>query len=357
MKSTRLLGLVVATALAATALIGAGSASATTLCKVKAISECPAASIYPVGTVLEAHSTNVTIEIKNVKSITCGSSNLSMETESKNGEKVGVPLVGQITKLELGGCANSICYGPNGSLKNLPYKTELEATKNGNGDVAVSSSGKGTPIIELVCFSFPEEETCRYGASPHLTLEANVGNLHLGGVEFKKEAGSGSRCPSAVTVKADFGLKNIPFNAFTATSTIGAGTFQTTCESSLQGNGLSGGMITSVSFSKCGGSCTTAKALNLSYGTSFAATAEGNGTLSVSGPPRIEMNSCALFGFNVTCQYDANNLVLDVGGGGTTLVASKEELTRSGASAFCVKSPTWSAEYSFSTEGPFVIAK
>lgn len=97
MKNLKILGLAVLAAAALAAFLGAGSASATVLCKTAA-NPCPEGERWGTGTVLDATSTHMTFYEAN----TCVASTLSAKTTSNGGSGVVVPLA--IEKLSFSTC-------------------------------------------------------------------------------------------------------------------------------------------------------------------------------------------------------------------------------------------------------------
>jgi hypothetical protein len=129
MKYVKMLGLAAVAAVAAMAFVGAGSASATTLCKVNT-SPCPEASRYPVPSTVLALSTEAVLT--GSLSVTCHS-HVAVLSEKNDG--VGAPLLGKFTALTWtsckGGCssATTTLLPLSASLQNLTLtagKTEVE---------------------------------------------------------------------------------------------------------------------------------------------------------------------------------------------------------------------------------------
>jgi len=89
-------------------------------------------------------------------------------------------------------------------------------------------------------------------------------------------------------------------------------------------SGSMAGTISSLTFSGCSGTaCTTAKALNTPYSTSYSASGVESGTLNVSGF-KWEISGCP---GGIKCKYTSSwgSLALDVEG--SKVVASKEPVT------------------------------
>jgi hypothetical protein len=106
MKHAKMLGLAVLAALALTALLGTGSASALVLCKENAI-PCPEGQDYPAGTVIHATLETGTTSVfrdtsKNVLG-TCTSSTIEGPTANTGTKEVAVE--GKITSFTFGNCS------------------------------------------------------------------------------------------------------------------------------------------------------------------------------------------------------------------------------------------------------------
>jgi len=191
MKYVKMLGLAAIAAIAAMAFIGAGSASATTLCKVNT-SPCPEASRYPVHSTVLALSTEAVLS--GSLSVTCHS-HVTVLSESNDG--VGAPLLGKITALTWtsckGGCSSATTtLLPSGSLQGTTLtagKTEVEL--------------KG-------CLGFA---TCKATATePKLTFNGGT----IGGTASAKATNvpvtlSGFGCGSAGTWNAGGGSGGTPY--------------------------------------------------------------------------------------------------------------------------------------------------
>jgi hypothetical protein len=112
-------GIAMVAAIAAMAIIGAGTASAT-LCKKKE-SPCAAANKYPVPTTIKAHATGATLS--GTVTVTCDS-DVTLVHEGESGGK----LFGKVTSLTW-----SNCKGCNPVTTTLLPKFEDVATGGGNG--------------------------------------------------------------------------------------------------------------------------------------------------------------------------------------------------------------------------------
>ncbi len=135
MKNLKILGLAVLAVTALTAFFGAGSASATVLCKT-AVNPCPEGEKWGTGTLLEATSEHVTFYEAN----TCVASTLSAKTTSNGGSGVPVPLA--IEGLSFSTCTNNTIVTTLGEL-------QIEWI-NGTHDGIIKDRGtKGTVAMAL----------------------------------------------------------------------------------------------------------------------------------------------------------------------------------------------------------------
>ncbi len=127
MKYVKMLGLAAVAAIAAMAFVGAGTASATTLCKVNT-NPCPEGSRYPVESTVKATSTEA--KLTGSLTVTC-ESNVTVLSETNDGASAA--LLGKITALtwtKCSGCSPvTTTLLPSGSLLGSTLtagKTEVE---------------------------------------------------------------------------------------------------------------------------------------------------------------------------------------------------------------------------------------
>jgi hypothetical protein len=157
MKYVKMLGLAVIAASALMAFVGAGSASATTLCtngvNASGLCETGATTRYPVGTKFLAESTHATLTVTGgaTNEVTCKNSSTEVEQTSL-GNDTGGAVTGKITDLTftncvtVGGISGLACTVTTGS----GYTGEMKATDNkGNGTLTVTS----TTSTKVVCGS------------------------------------------------------------------------------------------------------------------------------------------------------------------------------------------------------------
>jgi hypothetical protein len=153
MKYLKMLGLAAIAALALTAVLGAGSASAATfLCKTKA-NPCP--EHYPIGTVISASLETGTHAVltTNLGKITCKKSTVTGKTTTTEGH-------GEITGLTFSECTDPFNNPCTVKAVNLPYTADIATATagvvNGNGTMTVTpkAGGTGNPGATVECGSF-----------------------------------------------------------------------------------------------------------------------------------------------------------------------------------------------------------
>jgi len=168
-----MLGLVAVAAMALTAMLGVGSASATTkLCKT---TTNPCTEPYGTGTVIEASSTKALLT-NSISNISCtGSAIKGKTTSAGGGAGTETTVLGTIELLNFTGCSTASgtkCNDP--TVLNLPYFAELHTTTEGkvndNGLMTVTSSGKGNPGATVVC-----------GFLINCTFTTSQANIHISG--------------------------------------------------------------------------------------------------------------------------------------------------------------------------------
>jgi hypothetical protein len=139
-------GLAAIAAVTAMAIIGAGSASATVLCKENA---SPCKSVYGAGEIIEGTALNakLTSDLANVK---CAHSETTSEIENPGG--AGKAVTGKILSLNFTGCETeqAVPVKCTVSVNNIPYHTEVTGS-GGNGTLKVKSGGSGNPGATVVC--------------------------------------------------------------------------------------------------------------------------------------------------------------------------------------------------------------
>ena len=153
MKIARTIGLAALAAMALMASVGVGSAAAveTTLCKTSAESPfCASKDRYATGTVVQATSTNATIDGGSFLGIiNCSESTL----EGTTGAAAGEPLAISVSAWTVGGCTNTT-QGKSCTVKpneGAPFAGSLAWTGSSNGGLTISNAGSGEPGWRLTC--------------------------------------------------------------------------------------------------------------------------------------------------------------------------------------------------------------
>jgi len=195
-------GLAATAAIAAMALLGAGSASATVLCKENK-SSC--GSAYPVPTNISASLVAGTTA-KLVSSL--GTVECTVSTSSGQTTTAGTPLLGLIETLTFSSCklGKTACTV---TTENLPYAASISASGSGNGSMTVSSDGSGEPRAFVKCGSAIE---CIFGQTA-ATLTAVGGNpavLKAEAIELKIKKNEGFICPSVAKWTAEYAVSPAP---------------------------------------------------------------------------------------------------------------------------------------------------
>ncbi|MGN6276246.1 MAG: hypothetical protein ACTHNP_10010 [Solirubrobacterales bacterium] len=159
MKYAKLIGLAAIAAMALMAFAGAGTASATRLCKA-AEKTCSSANTYPKGTEIVASLEKETTAIlRNTESSivdTCTGSETKGKTENESGTSVSGP----ISSLTFTGCSNPTSVLKNGSLS----VTNISGTNNGTVTAKESE-------VTISVFG----TTCTFGAGGGTTLGTLTG--------------------------------------------------------------------------------------------------------------------------------------------------------------------------------------
>jgi hypothetical protein len=189
----RTIGLAAIAALALTAWLGAGSATAaeTTLCKSAAdVPLCSAANRYAAGTTFQA-TTEEAIISTSLVSVECKSS-----MEGKTNTQSGNPLGITITSWSLDSCTTvggTDCVVENNNAK-APYAGSVTWTSSDDGDLSVKSAGSGAPSWLLECGAFMH---CTFSSQPTLSMNGgNPGEIVASSEPMSTEGGF--FCPSKV---------------------------------------------------------------------------------------------------------------------------------------------------------------
>jgi hypothetical protein len=170
---------------AMTAVLAAGSASATVLCKT-AFSPCTGGT-YPSSTTIAGTERIAGFAIvTNLGTIKCFNSELSGKTTSAGG--AGVSVQGTVQAFRFVTCE----LGPQSctlSAVHLPYSAEISWTAGSNGNLKLKSSGAGNPGITAKCgilinceFTTASAELGLTGGSPATAENAFLPLSQSGGI-------------------------------------------------------------------------------------------------------------------------------------------------------------------------------
>lgn len=194
MTHLKMLGLCLLGALALTALIGPGTASATKLCSVNT-APCPAGNTYGKGTAIKAQLVPGTKSVVSSGFVTveCTESTMSGKTTSAGGGS-GVAVLGQISSVTWKNCKTTSGSSCTASALNTPWGVEV----NGSG-------GSGTMSVSGAAGKFSCAVTCEYEAKT-ASVSANGGNpatIKAAGVGFSRIGGS-FLCSSSASWSAEY---------------------------------------------------------------------------------------------------------------------------------------------------------
>ncbi len=204
MKYAKLVGLVAVAAMVIAALSGAGSASATVLCKVN-VKPCPTPNEdYPAGTEIHASiAAGGGLAIRDTESnvlITCSESTFKAKTTTTGGIP-GVPVEAKIETLTFNGIGGTECTSPIKVLKTGGFDIEYIPGTNTRGTLTLKETQ-----VTAVLGGFL---SCTYGAAGVVDAGTVTGTsigtpatIDFSGV-FPKEAG-GFLCPGDVLVETTY---------------------------------------------------------------------------------------------------------------------------------------------------------
>jgi hypothetical protein len=212
MRSSKMLGLAVMAALALTAFVGAGTASATRLCSVAGTGTptvcSPATNVKPSGTVISAAKktgTNVVLTTSGGAvnpTLTCTASTVSLTTTSAGGG-AGVNVTGNLTTLTFTGCTSTSPSGCSSSatVSGLPTAGFAAWTSGNNGDLTANA-----PTVRFTCPIFGFPVNCSFGGTGSVTGQVTGGTPAE--VKFTNQAiaatGGGFGCPASAVWNATY---------------------------------------------------------------------------------------------------------------------------------------------------------
>jgi hypothetical protein len=163
MKYLKILGLAAVAAMAFTAFVGAGTASAANVFCTTLSNPCPSTNEY-TGPITSSLRTGTSAVLTNgVDTVTCTSS--SMNGEITTATNASGNSTGKITSVTFSGCTDQNKETCTATAEHVPWHAELVATEtagkvNGNGVLTVSNGGTGGPQAKVVCGSFL---SCTFG--------------------------------------------------------------------------------------------------------------------------------------------------------------------------------------------------
>jgi hypothetical protein len=193
----KMLGLAGIAAIAAMAFLGAGTASATTLCKTSAgAGKC--GSVYGVGTKISASSTEATL-VTSLGTVVCKKSTVSGKTTSAGG--AGLPVNGSVEALTFSECklGSTSCTV---SAVHLNYTASVAWTSGDNGTFTVGKGTGGAPGAHVVCGAFID---CTFtGEGIQLDVDGGSPALVLAKAEPLARESGGFLCPSSSTWTATY---------------------------------------------------------------------------------------------------------------------------------------------------------
>jgi hypothetical protein len=209
-KYVKILGLAAIAAMALTALLGAGSASATVLCKQTpsgSPAACPTAQTYNAGQVVLGEATDPVLT-NGLEDVTCSRSNT--EAEIKQTGSATTTVVGTVKALTFSECETVNTHTPcNVSVENLPYLAEVHwSSGTHDGTFTGKSDGNGNPGAKVTCLGVI---VCKF-STPEAVLAVNGGNpasLVANEVELGPNGGFlGALCPEEAFWDATYTATN-----------------------------------------------------------------------------------------------------------------------------------------------------
>ncbi len=194
MKHAKLFGLCLLGVVAAMAVMGVGTASATKLCSENK-TPCPAGSTVKTGSAIKAQLVAGTKSVftTSLLVVECSESTIEGKTTNEGGSGAAVPVKGEITSVVWKSCkaGGGSCTA---AALGLPWTSEVTGSE-GNGTMTVlKSGGKFTCTV-----------TCEYEAAS-LATSATGGNpavIKANKASLKKKGGS-FLCPSTATWTSEY---------------------------------------------------------------------------------------------------------------------------------------------------------
>jgi len=191
MKHTKMLGLCLIGALAAMALIGTGTASATVLCPENK-SPCPAP--YKKGTAIKAQLVSGTKSVMTSGFVTIECTDSTMSGKTTSGGGPGAPVLGEITSVTWKNCKTTSGSSCTASALKTPWGVSVSG-----------SGGSGTMTVTGAAGKFTCSVTCEYEAKT-ASVSANGGSpakIKASSVSFSRIGGS-FLCSSSASWSAEY---------------------------------------------------------------------------------------------------------------------------------------------------------
>lgn len=188
MRYLKLVGALAAGLLVVLAVAGAGSASATVLCK-EATSPCPAEKRYEKGTEVAAVGSS-TLESA-FATVKCSTADIMIKTKAESGK----PLLAEVNTAEWEGCKDQSSNSCTVKATGIAWKASLEWTGGSKAKLVIENYG-----LEFTC----GKETCKYGTATQVGtfLGAEVFKLEFGTTALERKVGSGAACSTTAKLPA-----------------------------------------------------------------------------------------------------------------------------------------------------------
>ncbi len=171
MKYIKILGLAAVAAMALMAFVGAGSASATVLCKETPTGTnpavCPAGKTYAVNDVIEGAVQQPALLTNDLENVECATSTTRSKVTNAGGTNSTV--LGTIESLTFGGCKTEVTKATcTVTVENLPYLAEVHWTSGTHdGTLTAKNDGSGEPGAKVTCVGVL---ICKFSAEPTLDI-------------------------------------------------------------------------------------------------------------------------------------------------------------------------------------------
>jgi len=193
MKHMKIFGLCLLGAVAAMALLGVGTASATKLCTENK-SPCPAGSTIKTGSAIKAQLVAGTKSVftTSILTVECSESTIEGKTTSEGGG-AGVAVKGEITAVVWSKCQTPGGGACTASPLGLPWLSEVTGT-----------GGNGTMTVNKAAGKFSCGVTCEYEASSVATsvTGGSPAVIKASKASFNKKGGI--FCPATATWSSEY---------------------------------------------------------------------------------------------------------------------------------------------------------